>query len=110
MANNNPSDIEQIGDLPVCPGCGLISHISHGDICGECFHRREGWCGGGPVRVVPGDGDIHTTPLCPDFDGGKWVLWRDESALYYTMSSDNDYEYCETCRYSNLQTGTGNVV
>jgi hypothetical protein len=38
------------------------------------------------------------------------VLWRDESALYYTMSSDNDYEYCETCRYSNLQTGTGNVV
>jgi hypothetical protein len=101
------SDISRIGDLPVCPGCGLVSHITHGDICSECFARREGWLGGGGIRVVPDDGDVHETPLCPDFDGGIWAHWRDEDALYYTMSPDTEAGYCDTCKDHRL-TGFSN--
>jgi len=92
------SAISRFGDLPVCPGCGFVSHITHGDICGECFQRRNWWQGGGGIRVVPEEGNIHETPLCPEFEGGKWSLWRDESALYHTLSDLNDAEYCPTCK------------
>lgn len=94
--------IERIGRIPICPGCGLASHITHGNICSECFQRREGWLGGGGIRVVPRSGNIHETPLCPAFEGGKWMHWRDESALYHTMSPKNDVDYCEVCKHHQL--------
>ncbi|ELZ84412.1 hypothetical protein C453_12736 [Haloferax elongans ATCC BAA-1513] len=95
-------NVASVDDVPVCPGCGLMAHITHGDICVECFDRRERWLGGGAVRVVAHDGDVHETPLCPDFEGGVWYLWRDEDALYGTLSPTTDREYCEVCRYSKL--------
>ena len=94
--------VASVDDVPLCPGCGLMAHITHGEICGECFQRRETWLGGGLERVVPLEGNIHETPLCPDFEGGPWALWRNEDALYHTLSPTNDVEYCSTCRYHRL--------
>lgn len=96
--------VTSVGDVPVCPGCGLAAHLTHGDICLECFQRREGWQGGGGIRVVPRspNSDIHETPLCPDFESGVWYQWRDESACYYILSESNDSDYCSTCKLHQL--------
>lgn len=94
--------VEHVGEIPICPGCGLASHITHGDICSECFNRRERWLGGGGIRVVVEAGLVHETPLCPDFEDGAWALWRDEDALYHTLSPHTVAEYCQTCKYHHL--------
>jgi hypothetical protein len=99
--DSQDGSVASVGDVPVCPGCGLAAHITHGKICGECFQRREAWMGGGGIRVVPEEGNIHWTAECPDFDpDGIWWLWRDEDAMYRTLFDGDDY--CPTCKWYHV--------
>lgn len=99
MSSGVDDVVESVGGIPICPGCGLAAHITHDEICAECFHHREKWVGGSGICVVPVKGNIHTTPLCPEFEGGIWHQWRDEDALYYTMGDKNDASYCPNCAH-----------
>lgn len=95
MREYAPDDEEKIigsvDEALVCPGCGFISHITHGDICGECFQRRESWLGGGPLRVVTRSGTYHETPLCPSLRNvTAWCYWRDESCCYADLGGRMD--------------------
>lgn len=109
--NTNASDdesthtVQTVGDIPVCPGCGFMSHLEYGDgICGDCWSRRNWSQIAGTPRVVSRDRDanIHETPHCPEFDADVWFLWPDEEACYHTLASDNDAEYCQTCKSYRL--------
>lgn len=91
-----PDAVGSVGDVPVCPGCGLAAHITHGDICGECFQRREGWLGGGMVRCVAEDSVYHETAACPGLKAGtQWWMWRDESCCYADIAGE--LERCHRC-------------
>jgi len=96
MTDKETAAVEQVGDIPLCPGCGLASHITHGDICVECFQRREGWLGGGPKRVVTSSGTYHETALCPAVrQASKWYYWRDESCMHADLGGR--LEKCSRC-------------
>ena len=100
--------ISSVDDLPICAGCGLISHLEFGaelnELCGECFNRRERWLGGGPIRCVsPVDETYHETPRCPDFPDGQWWHWRDEECCYAELAGEIDR--CKTCEYHYLRGG-----
>ena len=85
------SVVSRIGELPICRGCGLVGHVETHGICPECFHRREDWYGGGPLRVVTPSWTYHETPLCPAVRNAKqWWYLRDEECMYADLGGDMD--------------------
>lgn len=91
------SPLASVDEAPICPGCGLVSHLTHGNICHRCFYRREQWAGDGPTRVFAPGEDIHATPLCSEFDADRWRHCPDEDALYRTLNATTDASYCSEC-------------
>lgn len=90
------SAVDRLEDVPVCPGCGMMAHITHGDVCSECFNRREGWLGGGPRRAVTSAGTYHETALCPGVrQASIWYYWRDESCMHADLGGR--LEKCIRC-------------
>lgn len=82
---------DAVGDVPVCTGCGLMSHVETHGICGECWNRRERRIGGGPLRVVTPSMSYHETPLCPAVrNAAEWRYWRDEDCCYADLGGDMD--------------------
>jgi len=94
-SDTRSDSVGSVQQVPICPGCGLMSHITHGDICVECFNRREGWLGGGLARYVTEHGTYHETPACPGFGEGKWRTWKDEECCYADLGGDLDR--CHRC-------------
>ena len=81
---------DSVGDVPVCLGCGLAGEVyEETGICWDCFNRREGWLGGGPLRVVTTAMTYHETPLCPGVRrASAWRFWRDEDCMYGDMAGE----------------------
>lgn len=93
---------QSLADVPICPGCGLMSQIVRGELCRECWNRREARCGGGGLVVVPKNGDhYHETPLCPGLNGAEWWYWRDESVCYAALAGD--LRKCARCDRHRLR-------
>lgn len=91
------NETKSVGDIPVCRGCGFMSHLVDGEICAECFSRRDFWMAGGPLRYVCLESDeYHEDPRCPEFPTGEsYGMWHDEEACYAELAGD--LERCEAC-------------
>ena len=87
-----PESVDSVQDVPVCPGCGLMSHIRDPpEICQECFQRGERRAEGGGLVVVTPSMTGHETPLCPAVQvASEWRYWREEDCCYASMSGDLD--------------------
>lgn len=99
------AEVAHVEEIPVCHGCGLMSHLIHPDnpICRECFQRGERRAGGGPLRVVTLSGTYHETPLCPAVrNASEWRYWRDEDCMYADMWPGDDFGKCRRCHHSHL--------
>lgn len=83
---------DSVQDIPICSGCRLMSHIPEpAEICNECWHRRESWAGGGPLRVVTENETYHETPLCPAVrQASAWAYWRDEDCMHADLGGRMD--------------------
>lgn len=92
---------ESIQDIPVCPGCGLMSHIPDpATLCSECHNRRMRRAGGGPLRVITRSMTYHETPRCPAVqNAGEWRYMRDEDCMHADLAGEMDKCIrCHSCR------------
>jgi len=89
--------VEQLGDVPVCTGCGLMSHVEmHNGICAECWMRANRRAGGGSLRIQAGS-TFHDSVSCEGVqEADQWRYVRDEEVVYAT-AGDDDMQRCEQC-------------
>jgi hypothetical protein len=96
-----PEPAASIDEIPVCPGCGLMSHIEPAGICEECWHRRERRAGGGSIYIETAAGTTHETARCPGVQAAsEWWHLREESCLYAELAGD--LRKCVRCHQHSL--------
>lgn len=89
--------VEQLGDVPVCTGCGLMSHVEmHNGICAECWMRSNRRAGGGMLKIQAGS-VYHDSVGCEDVqEADQWRYVWDETVVYAT-TSDSEAHRCSKC-------------
>lgn len=89
--------VEQLGDVPVCTGCGLMSHVEmHNGICAECWMRANRRVGGGTLKIQAGS-VYHDSVGCKGVqEADQWRYVTDEDVVYAT-TGDSDMRSCEDC-------------
>lgn len=81
MSGQDAEGVAHVGEIPICHGCGLMSHYVHdkAPLCGDCWRRRDLWQHQGMYKYVTENGDCkHETPLCPAVQGSTYYLTKDE--------------------------------